>query len=168
MIKIQCSVQSNHMWHQLSGVWVGIYRVWIGEWIYWILIHDSELRAMTVPLLISTIHNSPQHMLSPFQPAMSSPVVPWQWILTLEILQFHVLRSYLHSLPCRTLSNNCLCPLLTTSRHEPCRKHHVSDSLLLHAYLLLWEHVCRTTAQKRFLFTESPLSNGYIRHNIKL
>jgi hypothetical protein len=31
--------------------------------------HDSELQAITTPLLISTIHRSPQHPLSLFQPA---------------------------------------------------------------------------------------------------
>jgi hypothetical protein len=35
MIKIQCSVQSNHFWHQLSRVWVTVVGVWIGYWIYW-------------------------------------------------------------------------------------------------------------------------------------
>jgi hypothetical protein len=44
-----------------------------------------------------------------FQPAVSSAAVPWQRLLTVEILQLHALRFYLHSLPCRTqLSSNCL------------------------------------------------------------
>jgi hypothetical protein len=51
---------------------------------------------------ISTIHRSPQHTLSLFQAAVSSPDILWQRLLTVEILQFHALRSALHSLPCRT------------------------------------------------------------------
>jgi hypothetical protein len=38
-------------------------------------------------------------------------------------------------------------------------------TLLVHAYLLLWEHVYQATAQKCSLFTESPLSKRYICHN---
>jgi hypothetical protein len=64
--------------------------------------HDSELHAITAPPLISTIHKSPQHPLSLFQPAMSSPAVPWQRLLTVEILQLHPLRFPLHSIPWRT------------------------------------------------------------------
>jgi hypothetical protein len=36
---------------------------------------------------------------------VSSPAVPWQWLLTVEILRLHALRSDLQSLPCRTLWN---------------------------------------------------------------
>jgi hypothetical protein len=39
--------------------------------------------------------------------------------------------------------------------------------LLLRAYLLPREHVNRAITQKLSLFTESPLSNGSIRHNSK-
>jgi hypothetical protein len=49
--------------------------------------HNSELEAITAPPLISTIHKTPQHTLSLFQPAMSSLAVPWQRLLTLKILQ---------------------------------------------------------------------------------
>jgi hypothetical protein len=45
------------------------------SWIYW---HNLELQVITAPLLISTIHGSPQHLLSLFQPAVSIPAVPWQ------------------------------------------------------------------------------------------
>jgi hypothetical protein len=38
---------------------------------------DSELQALTAPPLISTIHTSPQHPLSLFQPAVSLLAVPW-------------------------------------------------------------------------------------------
>jgi hypothetical protein len=63
----------------------------------WILVllttyaHASELQAITAPLLISILYKSPQHPLSLYQPAVSSPAVPWQWLLTVEIL--HLMRS---------------------------------------------------------------------------
>jgi hypothetical protein len=38
----------------------------------------------------------------PFQPAVSSPAIPWQRLLTVEILQLHALKSSLHGLPYRT------------------------------------------------------------------
>jgi hypothetical protein len=63
-----------------------------------------ELKAITAPLIISTIYKSPQ--LSLFQPAVSSSAVPCQGLLTVEIVQLHMLRSCVHSLPCRTLSTN--------------------------------------------------------------
>jgi hypothetical protein len=51
---------------------------------------------------MSTIHKSQQHPLSLFHPAVSSPAVPWQRLLTVKILQLHALWSSLHSLPYRT------------------------------------------------------------------
>jgi hypothetical protein len=65
----------------------------------------SELQVITAPPLISTVHKSPQHPLSLYQPAVSSPTVPCQRLLTVEILQFHAHRFYLHSLPCRAQLN---------------------------------------------------------------
>jgi hypothetical protein len=65
-------------------------------------IYHSELQVITVPPLISKTHKSPQHPLSLFQRAVCSPAVPWQRLLTVEILQLNALRSYLHSLTCRT------------------------------------------------------------------
>jgi hypothetical protein len=87
---------------------VTIDGVWIGDSIYWP--HDSELQIISAPPLISTIHKSPQHPLSFFQPAVSSPVVPWQRLLTVEILQLHELKSSLHRLPYGTelARPNCL------------------------------------------------------------
>jgi hypothetical protein len=64
--------------------------------------HDSELQVITVLLLISTLHKSPQHLPSLFQPAVSSLSISWQRLLTVEILQLHMLRSSCHRLPCRT------------------------------------------------------------------
>jgi hypothetical protein len=72
-------------------------------------INDLELQAITAPLLISTIHKSPQHLLSLYQLAVSSPAIPWQRLLTVEILQLHALRSCLHSFQCRT-PLSCICP----------------------------------------------------------
>jgi hypothetical protein len=49
--------------------------------------HDLELQALTTLSLIYTFYKSLQHPLSLFQPAVSSPAIPWQWLLTVEILQ---------------------------------------------------------------------------------
>jgi hypothetical protein len=57
------------------------------DWIPGLLstcLHHSELQVTTVSLLISTIHRSPHHPLSIFQPAVSSRAVPWQQFLTEE------------------------------------------------------------------------------------
>jgi hypothetical protein len=65
--------------------------------------HYSELQAITAPPLISTTYKSPQHALSLlFQPAISSPAVPWQRLLTVEILLLHALKSSLYRLRYRT------------------------------------------------------------------
>jgi hypothetical protein len=87
--------------------------------------HHSELQAVTVPLLFSTTQKSPQHSLTSFQPAVSSPAVPWQRLLIMEILQLPALRSSLHSFPCRTQLSTEIVPtvLLITSRHGSHRKH---------------------------------------------
>jgi hypothetical protein len=64
--------------------------------------HHLEIQVITTLSLISTLYKSLQHPLSFFQPAMSSPAVPWQRLLTVDILQLHVFRFDLHSFPCRT------------------------------------------------------------------
>jgi hypothetical protein len=88
--------------------------------------HNSKLQAITASPLISTIHRSPQHPLSIFQPAVSPPAAPRQRLLTGEILQLHGLKFYLHSrraelmstvnsttapsllsLPCKALLTDC-------------------------------------------------------------
>jgi hypothetical protein len=66
---------------------------------------DFEVQVITAPPLISTNHQSWQYPLSLFQPAMSSPYVPWQRLLTVEILQLHALKFNVHSLKCRTLAD---------------------------------------------------------------
>jgi hypothetical protein len=108
-------------------------------------IHDSELQAITAPSLIPTIHKSPQHPLNLFQPAVYSPTVPWQRLLTVEILRLHALRFYF---------NNWLCFLLITSRHGPPRNTAFPTvTLLLRAYSLPRECVYRAVAQKWSLLT---------------
>jgi hypothetical protein len=49
------------------------------------------------------LHNSQitTAKVSFFQPAVPSPVVPWQRLLTMEILQLHALKSSLHRFPYR-------------------------------------------------------------------
>jgi hypothetical protein len=84
---------------------------WISEWIdhlYTRLGSTSNYSATANP------HNSPQHPLSLFQPAVSSLAVPWQRLLTVEFLLFHALKPSLHRLPAQDslgrfscLSYNC-------------------------------------------------------------
>jgi hypothetical protein len=63
--------------------------------------HYWELQATTALQPISTIHKSPQHSLSLFQPAVST-AVPWQRLQAVEILQFLALRFFLRRLSFRT------------------------------------------------------------------
>jgi hypothetical protein len=77
----------------------------------------------TADLQNSQIITAPAKLF--FQPAVSSQAVPWQRLLTVEILELHAPRSYLHSFPCRPQLNSTQhCPLLITARHGPHRKHH--------------------------------------------
>jgi hypothetical protein len=55
---------------------------------------DSELQVITAPPLI-TVRKLQQHPLSLFQPLISSPAVPWQRLLIMEIPQFRALGFYL-------------------------------------------------------------------------
>jgi hypothetical protein len=64
--------------------------------------HHLELQPITEPPIISTIHSSPQHPLSFFQPAVSSSAVPWQRLPAVEILQLPTLTSILYRLSFRT------------------------------------------------------------------
>jgi hypothetical protein len=106
----------------------------------WILVllttytRDLELQAIIAPSLISTLYKSSQH-----QPAMSSPAVPWQRLLTVEILQLHTLKSSLHGASLLTASfphrlsyrTNSVAPIifLITSLHGPIRKHRFQQYL---------------------------------------
>jgi hypothetical protein len=66
--------------------------------------HYSELQAITAPPLITTIRKSPQHSLSFSQPAVTSPVDPWQRLLTVGILQLQAIKFSLHRLQYRNTS----------------------------------------------------------------
>jgi hypothetical protein len=92
LIKVRHWLYCHVLGWLLMGFWIG----------YWPLTHDSELQAVTTSLLISIIHKSPQHLLSLFQPSVSSPAIPWQQLLTVEL---PVLKSSLHRLPNRTFSS---------------------------------------------------------------
>jgi hypothetical protein len=130
----------------------------IGYWIYWHLIaHDAELQVITAPLLISAIYKSPQYPPSIFQPVVSSPAVPWQRLLLVEILQLPAFRSFLQRLSYRTAYQQSLSgtrlTLLITFRHEPHGKHrfHFYSSeipRLLLEYSLQRERVYRDVAWK--------------------
>jgi hypothetical protein len=70
--------------------------VWIGELDFIDLLYISfDLQTIAVLLLIFPLYKSPQHLPSLFQPAVSSPDVPWQRLLTVEILQLHALTPLL-------------------------------------------------------------------------
>jgi hypothetical protein len=126
--------------------------------------YDLAVQVIRASLLISTIHKSPQHPLNVFQPAVSSSAVPWQQFLTVEIFHLPVLMP-LPAGHCLATELNAPAAQVITSRHRPHRKHPVSKvTLSLSAYSLQREHVYRAVAQKLSLSTESPLSNGSIRH----
>jgi hypothetical protein len=74
--------------------------------------HNSKLQAITALSLISTLYKPPQNTLSLFQPAVSSPAVPWQRLLAVEILELP------HS-----------SPLFTASRTELSRLPQLSSFL---------------------------------------
>jgi hypothetical protein len=121
--------------------------------------HDLELQVITVPLLISTIHKSPQHPLNLFQCAVSSPAIPWQWLLTVEILQLHMLKSSLNDSSFLTASfphrlpywTDLVTPvaILIMPQHGPDRNTPFPTvPPLLHVDLLLQERVYQAIAQK--------------------
>jgi hypothetical protein len=57
--------------------------------------HDSELQVITAPSLFSTLFKSLLQTQNLLQPAVSSLAVLWQRLLTVEILQLHILTSLL-------------------------------------------------------------------------
>jgi hypothetical protein len=98
--------------------------------------HDLEVQVITVLLLISTIYKSPQHPLSCFQPDSSSPAIPWQWHLTVEILQ---LPSWSPIFTASHAELNSQFTILVITSGTDCIDNTVL--LLLPAYSLLWECV---------------------------
>jgi hypothetical protein len=78
--------------------------------------HFYTQQAVTALPRIST-----QHPLSLFQPVVTSSAVPWQQLLTVEILQLHALRFYLHSLPCRTQLSTVKSTISHSLLSLPCR-----------------------------------------------
>jgi hypothetical protein len=59
--------------------------------------HDSELPVITAPPLISTLYKSLLQTVSLLQSAVSSTAVPYQRLITVEILQVTTLRPFLSS-----------------------------------------------------------------------
>jgi hypothetical protein len=117
-----------------------------------------------MPPLISTIHKSPQHLLSLLLLAVSLPVVPWQWLLT-EILQLHVFRFSLHSFSYRT---ELIAPtvLVITSHHIPHRKHNFFNSNSVVCVFVATGTCLPSCYPETVAITESLLKNGSICHSI--
>jgi hypothetical protein len=76
---------------------VTIDGMWMREWIYWPrLVSTSNYRAT------ANLQKTPQHNLSLFQPSVASPVISWQPLLTVEIVQLAAVRFFLHKFPYKT------------------------------------------------------------------
>jgi hypothetical protein len=125
--------------------------------------HHSELQVITALSLISTLYKSSQHPLSLF-PAVSSSGLPWQRLLTVEILQLHALRFYLHMLSAElnSLSNDLVVPVVGTDYIENTvsnRSCIVVEACSLCRYI--------ATAVVSLFVSRSLPSSGSICHNIK-
>jgi hypothetical protein len=114
----------------------------------------------------ANLHNS-QITTAPAKPlsSLSSPAVPWQRPLTVQILQLHELKSSLHRLPYRTKLEPC--PLFITSRHGPHRKH--TSSIV--AFGSVAAGTCLSSRCPETALVYPPISwslqsNGSTRHNI--
>jgi hypothetical protein len=112
--------------------------------------HDSEVQAITA---------LPQHTLNLFRPAVSSPTVPWQQLLTVEIPQLHVLRFDLHSLVQNSVSN-LVAPTVfkTTLRHGPYRKHH--SSIVACVFIAAGTYLASCCLETAVVY--SPISQPFI------
>jgi hypothetical protein len=111
LCSVEFIVQSKlKPWREIDIVTYFVYDYrWGIDWILDLLstyAHHSELHIIITLTLISTLHKSPQYPLSLFQPAVSSRAVPWQRLLTVEILQLPALRSFCHNRPCRNPVNS--------------------------------------------------------------
>jgi hypothetical protein len=140
--------------------------------------HDSEIQAISAPPLMTTIHKSPQHPLSLFHPAVSSPAVPWQRLIIVENLQLHELRSSSQP-PLRKQLSTELCPLHLGTDHienivllllpscplftEPLPRNGRGSDHKNTVLLLL-----RALPSTADVFTKSPFSNGSISHNTEM
>jgi hypothetical protein len=89
----------------------------------------SELQVITALSLTSTLCKPPRYPLSLFPAYCVFISVPWQRLLTVEILQFHALRSYLDSLPCRTLPSTDNYRAISSQPHLQCSTELVAPVL---------------------------------------
>jgi hypothetical protein len=91
----------------------------------------------------ANLHNS-QITTAPaklFQTAVSSPAVPWQRLLTVEILQLHALKSSLHRLPYGTHSVSLII-FKIYPRNGLNRKHLISKSTSIVAHRFIAGGTC--------------------------
>jgi hypothetical protein len=159
----------------LLCVWVTIEGVWIGDSIYWAPIHSR---------LVTTLYRSLAHTnYCPQSITVSTSLFlttdfntrtlrtslnysryhRWSFFRTAGLSTEHSCDQVFYAKP---PVQNWLCPLLITSRYGPCRNIPFPAVIIfLCACSLPRECVYRAVTQKWSLFTESPLSNGSIRHN---
>jgi hypothetical protein len=95
-------ITSSNVTITLSRDRVMIDGVSVGDSIYSPLIHTKHNYMYKNYSATDNLHNSQmatapaKHIL---QPPISSSAVPWQRLLTVEVLQFYALKSFLHILP---------------------------------------------------------------------
>jgi hypothetical protein len=136
----------------------------LDNWIYWPLIRTT--RNFFNFNATDNLHNS-QITKAPdkiFHPAVSSPAVPWQRLLAMENLQFHVLKSSLNGDSLQTTSLPqipAIAPIVfsITALHRPSKKNNtVSNSTFIVTCVIR----CRGN-----VFTEMLPRNGFTCYNIK-
>jgi hypothetical protein len=72
------------LYYQVTYVWLQTGYGFVARFIYHLYTRDSELYLITALSLISTLYNT--------RYAFFPAVVPWQRLLTVDILQLHTLR----------------------------------------------------------------------------